>query len=96
MLAIALEPYNTCICTVCILPFSWFSMKLGVMNSFLIVYFTMVQNWFEKYRILTKISLKGYETIFKTECITFAINTAENIPIIFPQFRLTKPFMIIR
>ena len=26
-----------------LLPFSWFSMKLGVINSFLIVCFTMVQ-----------------------------------------------------
>ena len=26
-----------------LLPFSWFSMKLGMINSFLIVCFTMVQ-----------------------------------------------------
>ena len=28
-----------------LLPFSWFSMKLGMINSFLIVYFTMVQKF---------------------------------------------------
>ena len=28
-----------------LLPFSWFSMKLGVINSFLIVCFTMVQKY---------------------------------------------------
>ena len=28
-----------------LLPFSWFSMKLGVINSFLIVCFTMVQKF---------------------------------------------------
>ena len=27
-----------------LLPFLWFSMKLGVINSFLIVCFTMVEN----------------------------------------------------
>ena len=26
-----------------LLPFSWFSMKLGVINSFLVVCFTMIQ-----------------------------------------------------
>ena len=66
-------------------PFSWFSMKLGMINSFLIVCFTMVQKFgLEKYRILTKISLNGYKTIFKEKCITFTINTRENVPIIFP------------
>ena len=48
-----------------LLPFSWFSMKLGVINSFLVVCFTMVQKFgLEKYRIFTKISLNGYKTIF--------------------------------
>ena len=28
-----------------LLPFSWFSMKLGVINSFLVVCFTMVQKY---------------------------------------------------
>ena len=50
----------------------------------------------EKYRILTKIPLNGYKTIFKEKCITLTINTRENVPIIFPQFRSTKQFMIIR
>ena len=39
-----LETIKTYIhCTYEILPFSWFSMKLGVINSFLVVCFTMVQ-----------------------------------------------------
>ena len=82
-----------------LLPFLWFSMKLGVINSFLIVCFTMVQKIFssEKFcKILTKISRNSYKTIFREKCITFTINTRENIPIIFPWFRSTKQFMIIR
>ena len=53
-------------------------MKLGMINSFLIVCFTMVQKYSvreKKYRILTKISLHGYKTIFKEKkCVT--INTS--------------------
>ena len=82
-----------------LLPFSLFSMKLGVINSFLIVCFTMVQKIFrlEKiYKILIKISLNGYKTIFREKCVTFTINTRENFPIIFLQFQLTEQFMIIR
>ena len=69
------------------LPFSWFSMKLGMVNSFLVVCFTMVQKIFKLeniYKILTKISCNGYKTMFKEKCITFTINTRENLPIIFP------------
>ena len=72
-----------------LLPFLWFSMKLGVINSFLIVCFTMVQNIFRSekfYKILTKISRNGYKTIFRGKCITFTINTRENFTIIFPWF----------
>ena len=36
------------------LPFLWFSMKLGVINSFLIVWFTMVQNKNLNWKIFTK------------------------------------------
>ena len=61
-----------------LLPFSWFSMKLGVINSFLIVCFTIVQKK-KKYRILTKISLKGYKTIIMEKCLTLTINTREKI-----------------
>ena len=45
-----------------LLPFSWFSMKLGMINSFLIVCFTMVQkisrsetflqNFLQKYHVM--------------------------------------------
>ena len=73
-----------------LLPFSWFSMKLGMINSFLVVCFTMVQKKLfrsEKfYKILTKISHNGYKAIFREKCITFTINTRENFPIIFPRF----------
>ena len=71
------------------LPFSWFSMKLGVINSFLIVCFTMVQKIFRSkkfYKILTKISCNGYKTIFRKKCVTFTIYTRENFTIIFPWF----------
>ena len=51
-----------------LLSFLWFSMKLGVINSFLVMYFTIVQKLFKSeniYKILTKISCNGYETIFR-------------------------------
>ena len=65
-----------------ILPFSWFSMKLGVINSFLVVCFTMVQKRIFKleniYKIRTKISRNGYKTTSREKCITFTINTRLN------------------
>ena len=64
------------------LPFLWFSMILGMINSFLVVFFTMVQKIKKNYRILTKISHNGYKTIFREKCVTFTINTRENFPII--------------
>ena len=69
------------------LPFSWFSMKLGMINSFPIVCFTVVQKIFKLeniYKIHTKISCNGYKTMLRGKCITFTINTRENLPIIFP------------
>ena len=62
------------------LPFSWFSMKLGVINSFLIVYFTMVQKIIKLeniYKICTKISCNGYKTTLREKCVTITINTRE-------------------
>ena len=73
-------------------PFSRFSMKLGVINSFLIVCFTMVQKKIFKseniYKIRTKISRNGYKTTFRKKCVTFTINTRENLPIIFPAISI--------
>ena len=63
-----------------ILPFLWFSMRLGVINSFLVVCFTMVQQIFKSeniYKIRAKISRNGYKTTFRGKCITFTINTRE-------------------
>ena len=57
-----------------LLPFSWFSMKLGMINSFLVVCFTMVQKK-KKNGILTTILLEGYKTIFMEKCITLTIDT---------------------
>ena len=50
-----------------LLPFSWFSMRLGMINSFLIVCFTMVQKIFKSeniYKIRAKILHDGYKTTF--------------------------------
>ena len=72
-----------------LLPFLWFYMKLVMINSFLIVCFTMVKKILKSkniYKILTKISRNGYQIIFREERITFTIKTRENLPIIFPQF----------
>ena len=62
-----------------LLPFSWFSMKLGVINSFLIVCFTMVQKINKNIEFSPKMSLKGYKTIFTEKCITLTINTREKM-----------------
>ena len=42
-----------------LLPFSWFSMKLGVINSFLIVCFTMVQKIFKNTEFSQQYYLKA-------------------------------------
>ena len=67
-------------CAYEILPFLWFSMRLGMINSILIVCFTMVQKIFRSeniYKICAKISHNGYKTIFREKCVTFTINTRE-------------------
>ena len=72
-----------------LLPFLWFSMKLGMINSFLIVRFTMVQKNIQVGKYLQnsyKISCNGYKTIYREKCITFTINTRENFPNYFSQF----------
>ena len=43
-----------------LLPFLWFSMKLGVINSFLIVCFTMVQKKYSNWGIFVKFMQKYY------------------------------------
>ena len=56
-------------------------MKLGMINSFLIVCFILVQKIFKLeniYKIRAKISCYGYKTTFREKCITFTINTREN------------------
>ena len=61
--------------------FLWFSMKVGVINSFLIVCFTMVQKYLGRRnftKFLTKILCNGYKTTFIEKCVKFTINTREN------------------
>ena len=56
-------------------------MKLGMINSFLVVCFTMVQKLLKLeniYKICTKISHNGYKTTFREKCVTFTINTRLN------------------
>ena len=52
------------------LPFSWFSMKLGVINSFLIVCFTMVQKKkkYSNWKIFTKF-LQKYHVMAIKQCL---------------------------
>ena len=71
--------YNACMR---LLPFLWFSMELGVINSFLVVWF---YNGFKKifkleniYKIRAKILCNGYKTTFTEKCVTFTINIREN------------------
>ena len=59
----------------------WFSMKLGVINSFLVVCF---YNGFKSFQVgeylqnLCKILHNGYKTTFVEKCIKYTINTREN------------------
>ena len=65
-----------------LLPFLWFSMKLGVINSFLVAcFFTMVFKLFKSqniYKICAKILHNGYKTTFMEKCIKFTINIRGN------------------
>ena len=63
-----------------LLPFSWFSMKLGVINSFLVVCFTVVQKNLKNTEFSQKYHLKAIKyIIFMEKCITLTINTRENM-----------------
>ena len=56
-------------------------MKLGMINSFLVMCFTMVQKIFKLeniYKICTKISRNGYKTTSREKCSTFTIYTGLN------------------
>ena len=73
-----------------LLPFLWFSMRLGVINSFLVVCFTMVQKIFKSesiYKIRAKILHNGYKTTF-TEKMCYIYNQYKGkfYQIFFPQF----------
>ena len=64
-----------------LLPFLWFSMKLGVINSFLVVSFTMAQKLFKLeniYKIRAKYHIMAIKQHLGEKCITFTINTREN------------------
>ena len=64
-----------------LLPFLWFSMKLGVINSFLVVCFYNGSKVFKLeniYKIGEKILRDGYKTTFMEKYIKFTINTREN------------------
>ena len=71
--------YNACMR---LLPFLWFSMKLGVINSFLIVCFYNGSKNYSNRRIFTKLVHKYYvngnKTTFMEKCIKFTINIREN------------------
>ena len=82
-------------CVYDILLFSWFSMKLGVINSFLVVCFTMVQKISQLeniYKILTKMSRNGYKTTFTEKCVTFTINIREIFTNYFSHHSIDKAF----
>ena len=65
-----------------LLLFLWFSMKLGVINSFLIVcLYNGFKNLFKSeniYKIRANILHNGYKTTFMEKCIKFTINIREN------------------
>ena len=76
------------------LPFSWFSMKLGVINSFLIVCFTMVQKKNSNQKIFTKFIQKYHVMAIKQHLrknVLLLQSIQEKIyQLFFLQFRSTK------
>ena len=65
-----------------LLPLSWFSMKLGMINSFLIVCFTMMQKYLVWRKKNTEFSQKYHLMAIKQyfkKCVTFTINTREKM-----------------
>ena len=55
-----------------LLPLSWFSMKLGVINSFLVVCFTMVQKylfWEKNTKFSQKYHLMAIKQYFKRNAL---------------------------
>ena len=65
-----------------LLPFSWFSMKLGVINSFLIVCFTMVQKKKKKKKkteFSQKYHLKAIKQYLWKKYVTLTTNTREKM-----------------
>ena len=78
-----------------LLPFLWFSMRLGMINSFLIVCFKMVQKNIQIGEYLQnscKILHNGYKTTFTGKCITFTINMRENFTNYFSHHSIDKAF----
>ena len=67
-----------------LLPFSWFSMKLGVINSFLIVCFTMVQKKKKKTEFSQKYHLKAIKQYLQKMLYSYNKYKRENGSIIFP------------
>ena len=57
-----------------LLPFLWFSMRLGMINSFLVVCFTMVQKKYSNQRIFTKFVQKYYVMAIKQHLWENALN----------------------
>ena len=80
-----------------LLPFLWFSMKLGMINSFLIVCFTMVKKKYLNWRIFTKFVQKYYVMAIKQHLRknTLHLQSIKEkiLPIIFPAIRSTKHFV---
>ena len=74
-----------------ILPFLWFSMKLGVINSFLIVSFTMVQKIFKLeniYKIRTKYHVMAIKQHLGKNALHLQSIQEKILPIIFPAISI--------
>ena len=76
-----------------LLPFLWFSMKLGVINSFLVVCYTMVQKYSNQ-KIFTKFLQKYHVVAIKQylgkNALLLQLIQKKVYQLFFPQFRSTK------
>ena len=79
-----------------LLPFLWFSMRLGVINSFLIVCFTMVQKIFKSeniYKIRAKYHVMARKQHLGKMYYIYHKYKRKFNQLFFPQFQLTKHFV---
>ena len=75
------------------LPFTWFSMKLGVINSFLVVFYNGSKKYFNRKiftKFLQKYQVMAIKQYLGKNVLHLQLIQKEIYQLFFPQFRSTK------